>query len=240
MPGGQRGITPIEDGTEGGTGRWERTNLFSTASTLRMSSQSSTALGCPSPPGQEESSRWWLVMHRVPFTAGCPAHDSSTLSTVAVLISSENSMAVLEAERGNPERRSPAGAPPPPRPSPQCSLPRPVRLVTSSLCRFLPAELRWFPPRRCRHRSGETEAESRGSGGCGCRDAVPGAGWGGWGHLRRLPPSHRLCSARREEEEEGRKRSRKKGGGGGGGGGGERLAQCPPAPPLPWIRGSGG
>lgn len=74
----------------------EPASLFSTASTLRMSSQSSTALGCPSPPGQEESSRWWLVMHRVPFTAGCPAHDSSTLSTVAVLISSENSMAVLE------------------------------------------------------------------------------------------------------------------------------------------------
>lgn len=36
-------------------------------------------------------------MHRVPFTAGSPTHDSSTLSTVAVLISSANSMAVPAA-----------------------------------------------------------------------------------------------------------------------------------------------
>uniref|UniRef100_A0A8B9EBU7 Family with sequence similarity 167 member B n=2 Tax=Anatidae TaxID=8830 RepID=A0A8B9EBU7_ANSCY len=116
-----------------------------------MSSQSSTVPGWPSPPGQEERSRWWLVMHSVPLTGGSPAHDSSTLSTVAVLISSENSMAAaglrvplrlppagLEGERGNRERRSKAWKPP------SSSLPEPrwalqPLLVTYSLCSFLPA-----------------------------------------------------------------------------------------------------
>lgn len=100
-----------------------------------MSSQSSTVPGWASPPGQEERSRWWLVIHRVPFTAGSPVQDSSTLSTVAVLISSENSMAVpvaakprrslpwpgrgraaaagLEGERGNPAAVRPSLETPP-------------------------------------------------------------------------------------------------------------------------------
>lgn len=45
-------------------------------------------------------------MHRVPFTAGSPTHDSSTLSTVAVLISSANSMAV-PAAAAEPRRSLP-------------------------------------------------------------------------------------------------------------------------------------
>lgn len=63
-------------------------HLFSMASMFLSSSKTCREL----PSSLSEKSRWWPVIHRVPLLGGCRGCRSTTSSTLAVLICSENSI----------------------------------------------------------------------------------------------------------------------------------------------------